>query len=538
TIMASHESQESKWQNISASRSGFLTNDVFDLSAGAAPGTNGGGSGPWAMESYLGRINYNYDNRYLLTGTYRRDGSAVFGPENRWGAFPSVSAAWRVSRESFFNVPFISELKLRYETGITGNQGGGTGIYSPLNSGISDLGSGFLPGRYGNPTLQWEETKTDNVGLNLGLLNNRITIEADYYVKNSSNLLMDNPLPFYMGTSGQGSVANPRVNIGELQTKGWSLTINTTNINKKDFRWESNLNLSSFETVVEKFYNESAVVDRTSTWYDNWSQTWTQRAAVGLAPWLFRGYIAEGLFQSVEEINSSPVRVDGNGNRYPTDPTGVWVGDVKYKDVNGDGKIDSGDETYIGNPWPKLFGGFTNSFSYKGFDLSILVTGTSGNDIYNMLAMVNSKMGRFYTSRNLMTDVMNYARLEDQNSKIVILNPETNVPRITGSQIPNDNNYNVISSRWVEDGSFIRLKNVSLSYNLPNSLIQKLKVVRGVRATVGAQNLLTWTKYTGYDPEVGASVGANVNAQNQAIGLDYGRYPLTPIYSFSLGVNF
>ncbi len=538
TLMASHESQESKWQNISASRSGFLTNDVFDLSAGAAPGTNGGGSGPWAMESYLGRINYNYDNRYLLTGTYRRDGSAVFGPENRWGAFPSVSAAWRVSRESFFNVPFISELKLRYETGITGNQGGGTGIYSPLNSGISDLGSGFLPGRYGNPALQWEETKTDNIGLNLGLLNNRITIEADYYVKNSSNLLMDNPLPFYMGTSGQGSVANPRVNIGELQTKGWSLTINTTNISKKDFRWETNLNLSSFETEVEKFYNESAVVDRTSTWYDNWSQTWTQRAAVGLAPWLFRGYIYEGLFQSVEEINSSPVRVDGNGNRYPTDPTGVWVGDVKYKDVNGDGKIDSGDETYIGNPWPKLFGGFTNNFSYKGFDLSILVTGTSGNDIYNMLAMVNSKMGRFYTSRNLMTDVMNYARLEDQNSKVVILNPETNVPRITGSQIPNDNNYNVISSRWVEDGSFIRLKNVTLSYNLPNDLVQKLKVVRGVRATVGVQNLLTWTKYTGYDPEVGASVGANVNAQNQAIGLDYGRYPLTPIYSFSLGVNF
>ncbi|HEY1021145.1 MAG TPA: SusC/RagA family TonB-linked outer membrane protein, partial [Flavisolibacter sp.] len=538
TLMASHESQESKWQNISASRSGFLTNDVFDLSAGAAPGTNGGGSGPWAMESYLGRLNYNYDNRYLLTATYRRDGSAVFGPENRWGDFPSVSAAWRVSRESFFNVPFISELKLRYETGITGNQGGGTGIYSPLNSGISDLGSGFLPGRYGNPALQWEETKTDNVGLNLGLLNNRITIEADYFVKNSSNLLMDNPLPFYMGTSGQGSVANPRVNIGELQTKGWSLTINTTNINKKDFRWESSLNLSSFETEVKKFYNESAVVDRTSTWYDNWSQTWTQRAAVGLAPWLFRGYIFEGLFQSVEEINNSPVRVDGNGNRYPTDPTGIWVGDAKYKDVNGDGKIDSGDETYIGNPWPKLFGGLTNSFSYKGFDLSILVTGTSGNDIYNMLAMVNSKMGRFYTSRNLMTDVMNYARLEDQNSKIVIANPETNVPRITGSQIPNDNNYNVISSKWVEDGSFLRLKNVSLSYNLPNSLVQKLKVVRGVRATVGAQNLLTWTKYTGYDPEVGASVGANVNAQNQAIGLDYGRYPLTPIYSFSLGVNF
>ncbi|RYZ47502.1 MAG: TonB-dependent receptor, partial [Chitinophagaceae bacterium] len=388
--MASHESQESNWQNISASRSGFLTNDIFDLSAGAAPGTNGGGSGPWAMESYLGRLNYNYDNRYLLTATYRRDGSAVFGPDNRWGQFPSVSAAWRISKESFFNVPFISELKLRYETGLTGNQGGGTGIYSPLSSGISDLGSGFLPNRYGNAGLKWEETKTDNVGINIGLLNNRINFEGDYFVKNSSNLLMDNPLPFYMGTSGQGAVGNPRVNIGELQTKGWSFTINTTNISNKSFRWESSLNLSSFKTEVKRFYNDAAVVDRTSTWYDSYSQSWTQRAAVGYAPWLFRGYIFEGLFQSVEEINKSAVRVDGNGNRVPTDPTGVWVGDAKYRDMDGDGKITAADETNIGNPWPKLFGGFTNTFSYKGFDLSVLVTGTFGNDIYNMLAMVNS----------------------------------------------------------------------------------------------------------------------------------------------------
>jgi TonB-linked SusC/RagA family outer membrane protein len=538
TVMVSHESQESKWKNLSASRSGFLTNDIFDLNAGAAPGTNGGGSGPWAMESYLGRINYNYDNRYLLTATYRRDGSAVFGSENKWGSFPSVSAAWRVSQEKFFEVPFISELKLRIETGLTGNQGGGTGIYSPLSSGISDLGSGFLPNRYGNASLKWEETRTDNVGINIGLLQNRITAEFDYYIKNTDNLLMDNPLPIYMGTSGQGAVGNPRVNIGELQTKGWGFTINTTNVRRKDFSWESSLNLSSFKTKVEKFYSDAAVIDRTSTWYDNWSQSWTQRSAVGLEPWLFRGYISEGLFQSVEEINNSAVRVDNNGNRIPTDPTGIWIGDVKYRDINGDDKIDANDETYIGNPWPKLFGGFSNTFSYKGFDLNILITGTFGNDIYNMLAMVNSKATRFYTSRNLMSDVSNYAKLGTKDGNPVIMNPETNVPRITGSQIPVDNNYNVISSRWVEDGSFVRLKNVSLSYNVPASIISKQKLVRGVKATFGAQNIATFTDYSGYDPEVGASVGANVNAQNQAIGLDYGRYPLTPIYTFSLNVNF
>ncbi|HUM65906.1 MAG TPA: SusC/RagA family TonB-linked outer membrane protein, partial [Chitinophagaceae bacterium] len=539
TLMASHESQESEWQNISAARSGFLTNDVFDLNAGAqSSATNGGGSGPWAMESYLGRISYNYDNRYLLTGTYRRDGSSNFGAENRWGDFPSLSAAWRVSQEKFFNVPFISELKLRLETGLTGNQGGGTGIFSPLGSGTSDVGSGFLPNRYGNPGIQWEETRTDNVGLNVGVLKNRISLEFDYYIKNTSNLLMENPLPFYMGTLGQGAVSNPRVNIGELKTKGWSFSINTVNINKKDFRWESNLNLSHFDTEIERFYNDAAVVDRVSTWYDGWGQTWTQRAAVGMTPWLFRGYIFEGLFQSVEEINSSAVRVDGNGNRYPTDPTGVWIGDAKYRDLNGDNKITAEDETFIGNPWPKLFGGFTNNFSYKGFDLSILVTATFGNDIYNMLSMVNSKLGRFYTSRNVMSEVTNYARLEDQGGKVIILNPGTNVPRITGNQIPNDNNYNVISSKWVENGSFVRVKNISLGYNVPASVIAKQKLVRGIKAAISVQNLLTFTDYKGYDPEVGASVGGNVNAQNQAIGLDYGRYPLTPIYSLSVGINF
>ena len=535
-LMVSHESQESIWKQISANGSGFLTNDVFDLNA-TSPGVSGGGSNPWAMESYLGRLNYSYDNRYILTGTFRRDGSSNFGPDRKWGTFPSISAAWRVTQEKFFNVPAISELKLRVETGLTGNQGGGTGIYSPLSSGLSGVGNGFLPNRYGNPALQWEETKTDNVGINLGLLKNRITLEFDYYVKNTNNLLMENPLPLYMGTSGQGSVGNPRVNIGELQTKGWSFTLNTTNISSKTFRWETNFNLSHFKTEIEKFYSEAAVVDRTSTWYDNWSQTWTQRSAVGLEPWLFRGYIAEGLFQSVEEINNSAVRVDAQGNRYPTDPAGIWVGDVKYKDINGDGKIDAADETFIGNPWPELFGGFTNTISYKGFDLSVMFTGTFGNDIYNMLAMTNSKSTRFYTSRNLMVDVMNYARVQEENGKVSLLNPETNVPRITGSQIPNDNNYNVISSRWVEDGSFVRLKNVSLSYNVPASILNSVKYIKGLRATLGAQNLLTFTKYKGYDPEVGASVGANVNAQNQAIGLDYGRYPLTPIYTFSLNVN-
>ena len=539
-IMVSHESQASNWKNLGGTRTGFLTNDIFDLNAGSATtATNSGGSGEWAMESFLGRLNYNYDNRYVLTGTIRRDGSVNFGPENRWGTFPSVSLAWRVSQEKFFNVDFISELKLRLETGLTGNQGGGnSAIYSPLSAGATPWGTGFLPSVYPNPTYQWEETKTDNIGLNIGFLKNRITIEGDYYIKNTSNLLMPASLPWYMGTAGTAAVSPPTVNAGELQTKGWSFAINTVNVNSKDFKWETNLNLSQFKSVIQSLNSEKAFFER-SSWWLNQQDPWTQRSAIGLQPWLFRGYFEEGLFTSVDEINKSAVPVDNSGNRRPTQQNGgIWVGDIKYRDINADGKIDVNDKTYIGNPWPKLFGGFTNSFSYKGFDLSVLITGTYGNDIYNFVAWENSNPNNINLGRNMMLHAKDYAKLAtDPGGKVYLLNPETDVPRIiTGADV--NGTYARITDKYVEDGSYLRIKNVSLSYNIPQSLIAKQKIVRSLRATIGAQNLATLTDYSGFDPEVGAYVGRDASNSNQAIGLDYGRYPLSPFYTFSLNVNF
>jgi TonB-linked SusC/RagA family outer membrane protein len=534
--MVSHEAQQSKWKNVYARRTGFLTNDILDLNAGnPTTATNSGGSGTWAMESYLGRLNYNFDNRYLLTGTVRRDGSVNFGSENRWGIFPSVSAAWRVSNENFFDAvaDVISDLKIRLETGLTGNQGGGSGIYSPLSTGATSWGTGFLPAVYPNPKLKWEETQTDNIGLNIGFLKNRITLEADFYKKKTKNLIMPQSLPWYMGTNGVGSVSPPTVNAGSLKTDGWSITINTQNVKSKDFRWESNLNFSHFKTTVTGLNSDNAFFERTSWWLNNW----TQRAAIGYAPWMFRGYIEEGLFTSLEDIQKSAVPVDNNGNRLPIDQqNGLWVGDVKIKDVNGDGKIDVGDMTYIGNPWPKLFGGFTNTFSYKAFDLSILITATYGNDVYNYLAAVNSNPNNINLSRNLLIGAMDYAKpTTDASGKPALLNPGSTVPRI--SYGPNGN-YARITNKWVEDGSFVRLKNISLSYNLPNSLLARTRVFKGARATIGAQNLATITGYKGFDPEVGAYVGRDASSQNQAIGLDFGRYPLTPIYTFTLGINF
>jgi TonB-linked SusC/RagA family outer membrane protein len=538
TVMASHEAQESLWKAMSAGRTGFLTNDIFDVNAGdPLSATNGGGTYDWSQESYLGRISYNYDNRYILMGTYRRDGSPYFGSNIRWGNFPSLSAAWRVSQEKFFNVPVISELKVRYETGLTGNQGTGSGIYAPMVTDATTWGTGFLPGTFTNQDLQWEETNTQNVGLNVGLLKNKISIEADYYVKTTSNLILNANLPWYMGTNGSpGSIGAPLVNTGSIKTKGWSVTLLTTVVSKKDFRWESNLNLSHFKSTLISLVNDNPFIQRTSWWMNNW----TQRAAIGYAPWLFRGYIEDGLFQSVDEVTNSARPVDNNGNLRPVDPNnGIWVGDVKYKDVNGDGKIDVNDETNIGNPWPKLTGGFTNTFSYKGFDLSILFTATYGNDIYNFIAAQNSNPNNVNLSRNFLIDAMDYAKLTaDASGKIFLSNPGTRIPRITNNPIASDNNYGKITDRFVEDGSYFRLKNVSLSYNVPAKYIGYTRVIKGLRVTVGAQNLFTLTKYKGYDPEVGAYVGTGSGGNNQAIGIDFGRYPLTQMYTATLNVNF
>lgn len=537
TVMASHEAQESEWKALSAGRTGFLTNDIFDVNAGnPTSATNGGGTYPWSMESYLGRVNYNYDNRYIVTATYRRDGSPYFGADKRWGNFPSVSAAWRVSQEKFFHIPFMNELKLRFETGLTGNQGTGSGIYAPLATGATPWGTGLIPSTFTNPALQWEETKTNNFGINIGLLNNRITIEGDYYIKNTDNLIMGASLPWYMGTNGSpGSVGAPLVNAGSLQTKGWGVSVVSTNINNKNFRWETNFNLSHFKTTVVSLNSENAFIDRASWWMNNW----VQRAAIGYEPWLFRGYVEEGVFQSVDQIGKSAVPVDNSGNRRPTDPNnGIWVGDVKYRDINSDGKIDVNDMTNIGTPWPKLVGGMTNSFSYKNFDLSILITGSYGNDVYNYIAYEASNPNNINLSRNLLIDAMDYAKVTEVNGQPGLMNPFTKVPRMSNNPISTENNFGRTTSRFVEDGSYLRLKNVSLSYNVPVRLLGYTKVIKGLKATVSAQNLYTLTNYTGYDPEIGAYVGTGSSGANQAIGIDFGRYPLTPMYTATISVNF
>lgn len=538
-VMVSHEAQANQFEYLNAGRVNFPSNDLAELGLGSAQGaTNGGGSGHWAMESYFGRANYTFNEKYIVLAAFRADGSANFGPDNRWGYFPSVSAAWRVSEENFLsNSTWMDELKIRFETGLTGNQGNANAIFAPLSSPSipTPWGSGFLVSRFGNPALKWEETSTINIGFNLNMFNNRVQIEADYYVKKTDNLLLPNPLPWYMGTSGEGSIGTPTVNIGALENRGYGVTINTINIDNRasGFSWTSNFNFSGFRTEVTKFFSETAFIDRTA-WYMN---NFTQRAVPGQAPWLFYGYKYDGIFQSVEEVESSARPVDNSGNPLPVGPDGIFVGDIKYVDVNGDGIIDERDQTFIGNPWPKFTFGTTQQFSYKNFTLDVLLTGSFGNDIYNYNRFNNTNPNNVNMGRNMLLETYGYAKIDMADSgNPFLINPETNVPRINVTDL-NGNGIR-LSDKFVEDGSYVRVKNIQLGYSVPSTLIGKQNAIQGARLSIGVQNAFTFTKYTGFDPEVGAYVGNNVSASDQMIGVDYGRYPLTRMYTVSLGIDF
>jgi TonB-dependent starch-binding outer membrane protein SusC len=544
-VMVSHEAQESKWEGINGGRNNFVSNDLPVLPIGdGVSATNGGYKGHWAMESLFGRVNYTFKDRYILQAGVRADGSSNFGPNNRWGVFPSASVGWRISEEPFFaNVEPINELKIRYETGLTGNQGNG-GIYGPLSSVTTPYGTGFLLGKYPNDNLQWEETLTHNVGLNISFFENRIQLEADFFLKKTDNLLMNNPLPAYMAVEGEGAISPPTVNIGAMENRGYAISMKTINMDRNGFKWETGFNVSGFKTEVTEFYSDAAVIPRTS-WYMN---NWTQMAVIGRSPWLFYGYIEEGIFETVDEINNSAIPADNNGNRRAVSPGSVWVGDVKYKDkltvdTDGDGKADSGDgiiddrdQTYIGNPWPKVTFGMSNKFSFKGFDLDILLTGAYGNDVYNYLRFQNTNPNNINLGRNLLRETFQYARIEGTGDDAHVVNTGTRIPRISGSDV--NGNGARFTQKFVEDGSYVRVKSIQLGYSVPKSLISKQNVVQNVRLGVAVQNIYTFTKYKGYDPEVGAYVGRDVDSNNQPIGVDYGRYPLTPVYTFNLSVDF
>lgn len=537
-IMAGHESQESKWENFSASRQGYLFNNVTSINVGdLKTASNGSGSGCFAIESYYGRLNYNFDNRYLFTATLRADGSSAFGPDNRWGWFPSVALAWRMKNESFLKkVDWLSDAKLRLGWGLVGNQNAGNYAYgSTMTTWATAWGSGFAPGNFANSKLKWEETHSYNIGLDLAMFNNRVEFIFDAYLKNTDNLLMQAALPAYIS----GVIASPWVNTGEMRNKGFEFTLNTVNISNRDLTWTSGLTFSLNRNKVLKLYTESTGIQGK---IGNDVFTYT---TVGNPVAQFYGYKVIGMFEKESDFYKKDANgdfiLDASGNRQfvaiPENKeikygTGVWYGDYIYEDLNNDGVIDEKDRTYIGNPEPKFSFGFNNTITWKGFDFNLFLTGSVGNDGYNYLLQEQSDPANRWSTLASVCDFTKVGLIDPDGERTLdnmyVTNPGASTYRIDQAA---SNQNSRTSNVYVEDASYLRIKNLSLGYTLPASFTRKFSV-ESLRVYCNIQNLYTFTKYKGYDPEIGA-----YNQQVLLRGIDYARYPSQRMFTFGLNLS-
>lgn len=531
TLMAGHEAQKNGYEYLSGKRSGYVLNNIPELGAGSSLNQiNNGGKGANAKESYFGRLNYVFNDRYIVMATYRADASSNFGPNYKWGKFPSVSVAWRASQEDFLKqYSVINDLKFRVEYGLSGNENAG-GYYATLSSVPTPFGggTGFLPDVYPNPNLHWETTKTLNLGFDLSLFSNRLQVVADAYDKRISDLLVTTDNSYYLGGAVSydiGSMQWPTTNVGELRNKGFGITLNTVNIDNKDFKWKSSVNYSLDRNKVTKLDNNTPFnsIYKTSSF-----ATLTQ---VGSPAGLFTGYIAEGIFQDIADIQNHAVQTSTNGVLTINPTTGSWVGDIKYLDRDKNGVIDEKDRQVIGNPWPKFTLGFNNAFTYKNFDLNIFLYGSFGNDVLNYQRYRNEQTGGTNVFSNLYQSVANFANPSNRDAtalNAVLLNPGYQIARIAPGN-PNGNNR---ASQWyIEDGSYLRCKNIALNYNIPAKILSGVNFIRSLKVGVNVQNAFTITGYSGLDPEVGQNSSLIFN-------VDDGRYPSSRMYSFNLSANF
>ena len=554
-IMLGHESQWGDWANLTASRKGYISDAIHSLNVGdATTATNGEAGSEWSIESYFGRLNYNLLDRYLLTATLRADGSSSFGPNNRWGWFPSAAAAWRINQEPFMkDVKWLSNAKLRVGWGLVGNQSAGSFAYGVAMSSVPTAwGNGYFAGNYANPDLKWESTNAWNVGIDLSFFNNRIEFIVDAYYKNTDNLLMYSVLPTYLideeGYNYYFGIKPPYVNAGAIRNKGIEFTLNTVNISNKDLQWRTSATMSFNRNKLTKLNSDdSSLQGRIG------SNTYTM-SEIGGPVGRFYGYNVIGMYTCEDDFyqkdpdgnfmidktgNRIPVArpVDSDGNLYDIKQNGIWVGDYIYEDIDGDGKITESDRTYIGNPNPKFTFGLNNTITYKDFELSFFLSGSYGNDVYNVLRQTKTDPKGWGNKMAYVADC----------AQIAMKDPEGSMSDISNVYISNagsaacwriepsgggQNTNNRVSSTFVEDGSYIRLKSLSLAWNIPNRWISKIGL-GWCQVYANVQNLFTITGYDGYDPEVGA-MGQSVILQ----GLDNGRYPSQRIWNFGVKLNF
>ena len=558
TAMLGQEVSESSWKYQGILNTSLPDNTIHNPYLGTGTATITAGMGSSSMASAFARGTYNYADKYYATYTFRRDGSSKFGPNNRWASFQSTAASWRFTNESFMDdiKQVVSNGKLRIGWGQTGNQFISDYLWGAKISKMeTGLGVAYRPTNIANPYLQWETQEQSNLGLDLGLLDNRIELTADVYNKVSKNMLMAVDLPSYMGTKGNTSsaLAAPEGNIGSLRNRGLEIALTTHNIKSKNFQWD---------TEAQITFNKNKLLDLTGTsataieGYGQWTDV-VSHTEVGQSLYNFYGYKVVGIYQDKADIENY---TNSLGNKVtpksPSTSTKPWsrtnttfVGDLKYEDVNLDGKIDEKDRTNLGSPMPLFTFGFNNTLHYKNFDLNIFINGSYGNKLLNYSAINLSGMKDMWS--NQLALVVNRARLTEINTaqvypyvnstgvsvnnwfddidNVKVANPGTSVPRA----IQNDPNGNTnMSSRYIEDGSYLRIKNIALWYNFDKKLMKSLHL-ESLRIYANIQNLYTLTKYTGFDPEVGVST-----TSSNVYGSDNGRYPSPQVYTFGLNLSF
>ncbi|MCU0391881.1 MAG: TonB-dependent receptor [Thermoflexibacter sp.] len=501
TALIGYSMQGNKFEQVRAAAQGFA-NDILiynNLGSASTPLTPSSGASAWQLNSYLSRVNYGFKDKYLATITVRADGSSRFGADNKWAVFPSASLAWRVSEESFIkNIKQITDLKIRASYGISGNQE--IGQYQSLaalgtqNANFGNTVSvGIGPVRVANPDLRWETTAQTDIGIDLGLFNNRLTLTADYYIKKTTDLLLAVPLPF---TSGFSSALQ---NLGSLENKGVEFGITSTNLTG-EFKWTTNFNIASNRTQVLDLGTQREFIAGEASGHLQLPNSGIVR--VGEPIGVFYGLVSSGIFPNQAAVDASAQRTARPGDR-------------SYVDQNGDGVINANDRVILGQALPKIFGGLTNTFSYKGIELSVFLQGVSGNSILNI--------NRFELES--LTGVSNQSR--ETLNRWTPNNTNTDIARANAAGNPY-----VISSRQVEDGSYLRIKNINLSYSFPAEVLKVIKLTN-LRLYVSAQNYFTFTKYSGFDPEVNR-FGQSTLSQ----GIDYGSYPNNKILLFGINASF
>lgn len=522
-ITLGHEAQSSHYDYIQAYRENLQQN-LPSLAVGAQGNnsneTIGAGAGDWRMESYFARVNYTYDNKYTISGSVRRDGSSAFGPNNRIGYFPAVSAAWTITNESFANdLKWASSIKVRAGFGAVGNQNVAANQYlTNIDlSRTSPFGAAGFPRNIGNLDLGWEAVKTYNAGIDATLFNKKVDVTIDVYKKISSKMLLATQLADFSGIGEQTNSDNwddiwtPIANNGKMTNTGIDLAITTYNINQKDFNWKTTLTFSHYKNVLNELNTKDAKLSGSIRVDYSGKDPVVTVSQQGQPVGAFYGYRTDGLFKSSAELNN------GTDWGLAVGKQQLWLGDQRYKDLDGDKAITDKDVEMIGNPNPKFTGGITNTFQYKQFDVSVFLYGSYGAKIYNATRMLTEKMGNQWA--NQITTVMD---------RYTANNTASNMPRFNKW-----NNYNVrVSDRYIEDGSFLRIQTISLGYNLPADLVKKAKL-SSARVYASCQNLYTFTGYSGYNPDMG-SINNNVLLMN----IDQGRYPLPRTITVGANIEF